>query len=342
MIRFENIEYLYALLLIPLFTILFIMYVYWKKKVLKRFGDMDVTGRLMPFKSSSKRVVKFIILMVAYTFLVIGVANPQVGSKLEKVQRKGADLVIALDVSNSMLAQDIRPDRLERAKQAISKLIDRLGGDRIGIVIFAGKAYVQLPITSDYAAAKMFLSTVSPDIVPVQGTAIGEAITLASNSFSDEEHSKAIIVITDGENHEGNAVEAAEKATEMGINVYTIGMGLPDGAPVPVYNESKQLTGYKKDKNGTTVISKLNETMLQQIAAAGNGKFLMANNRRDGLETMLEEINKLEKSEFETRMFSDYEDRFQYFLAVAILLLVLEFLLFERKSKLTEKLKLFK
>ena len=342
MIRFENIELLYALLLIPVFTTLFILYLYWKKRVLKRFGDIRVTGQLMPYRSRRKRVMKFIYLMTGYVFLVIAAANPQVGSKLEKVQRKGADLVIALDVSSSMLAQDIRPDRLSRAKQAISRLIDRLEGDRIGIVIFAGKAYVQLPITSDYSAAKMFLATISPDIVPVQGTAIGEAITLAAKSFHNEEHSRAVIVITDGENHEGDAIEAAQEAAKEGISIYTIGMGLAEGAPIPVYNSNGQLIGYKKDKSGSTVISRLNETMLQQIAAAGNGKFVMANNRRDGLERMLEEINKLEKTEFETRMFSDYEDRFQYFIALAIFFFLLEFIFFERKSKLAERLKLFK
>lgn len=340
--RFENIEFLYGLLLIPVFLAVFIWYVYWKKRTLRKFGETSVIGRLMPWRSKGKPGFKFALLMVAYAFLVFGLANPQIGSKLEKVERKGSDLVIALDVSNSMLAQDIRPDRLTRAKQAISRLIDQLQGDRIGIVVFAGKAYSQLPITSDYGAAKMFLSTISTDIVPVQGTAIADAINLSAGSFKDDDHGKAIIVITDGENHEGDATEAARQAAEKGINVYTIGMGLPEGAPIPVFNTRGQLTGYKKDKQGNAIISKLNETMLQQIAAAGNGKFILASNRSGGLERILDEINKLEKSEFETKMFSDYEDRFQYLLAVALLLIVLEFFIFERKSKLAGKIKIFK
>ncbi len=340
-IRFENIEFLYALLLIPVFLGLYIWYTYWKKRVLDDYGERAVISKLMPLKSNGNPGFKFALLMISYIFLVFGLANPQIGSRLEKVERKGSDLVIALDVSNSMLAQDIRPDRLTRAKQAISRLIDRLQGDRIGIVIFAGKAYSQLPITSDYSAAKMFLNTISTEIVPVQGTAIADAISLATESFKDEDHGKAIIVITDGENHEGDAAEAAKEAADMGINVYTIGMGLPEGAPIPVFNSRNQLTGYKKDKQGNAIISRLNETMLQQIAAAGDGKFVLASNRSGGLEQILEEISKLEKAEFETKMFSDYEDRFQYLIAISLFLLVLEFLLFERKSKISEKVKIF-
>jgi len=299
-----------------------------------------VIAQLMPLMSTNKKILKFILLMIGYIFLVIGVANPQIGSKLEQVERKGIDMIIALDVSSSMLAQDIRPDRLSRAKQAISKLIDKLHGDRIGIVVFAGKAYTQLPITSDYAAAKMFLETINTNVVPVQGTAIGEAIKLAADSFKADDHTKAIVIITDGENHEGDALEAAQKAAESGITIYTIGMGLPDGAPIPEYNQYDQLSGYKKDRQGNTVISKLNDKMLQQIASAGNGVFVMANNQRDGLSKVLNEINKLDKTEFETRMFTDYEDRFQYFLAFALFFLLLEYVLFERKNKWIKKMRL--
>jgi len=340
-IRFENIEYLYLLLLIPIFVGLYFWYVSWRKRAIKRYGDTSVIDRLMPLRSVRKPGIKFIIFLLGYAFLVTGIANPQIGSKLQKIERRGADLVIALDVSSSMLAEDIRPNRLVRAKQAISTLIDRLEGDRLGIIVFAGKAYTQLPITSDYASAKMFLNTISTDIVPVQGTEIAEAIKLAQKSFKNEEHSKALIIITDGENHEGDAVLAAREVSENGINVYTIGMGLSDGAPIPEYNTRGQLTGYKKDRQGQTVISKLNETMLQQIAAAGGGKFVMASNRSGGLERILEEINSLEKKEFETRMFSDYEDRFQYFIGIAILLFLLEFALLERKNKWIAKLDIF-
>ena len=341
MIRFANIEFLYALLLIPLFIIIFWIMLRWKKKAMSRFGDFQVIKSLMPAISNARTHFKFILLMIAYTFFIVGISNPQIGSKLKKVERKGIDLMIALDVSNSMLAEDIQPNRLERAKQSISKLIDNLQGDRIGIIVFAGKAYTQLPITTDYAAAKLFLTTINTDIVPVQGTAIGDAIEMAKTSFNEIEHSKAIVIITDGENHEGDAVENAKEAADEGILVYTIGMGLPDGSPIPVYNKYGNRTGYKKDKQGNTIITKLNENMMQQIAAAGNGIYVRANNTQAGLRKVFDEINSLEKSEFESKLYSDYEDRFQYFIAVGLLFLLLEFFIFERKSKWARKFKVF-
>jgi Ca-activated chloride channel family protein len=341
MLRFANSEYLYALFLVPAFLISFMILGYWKKRALRRFGDMKIIGQLMPSMSANRSIFKFVLLMISYIFLVIAVADPQVGSKLEKVKRRGADLMIALDVSNSMLAQDISPDRLNRAKQAISKLIDNLKGDRIGIVIFAGKAYMQLPITTDYAAAKMFLSTISTESVPTQGTAISDAIDLAATSFREDDRSKAIIIITDGEDHEGDAVASAKKASEKGIRIFTIGMGSPEGAPIPLYNEADQQVGYKKDRQGQTIITKLDETMLQQIASAGNGSFTRASTSRDGLNKVFDEINGLEKADIETRMFSEYEDRFQYFLAISLAFLIAELFIAERKSKWASKLRLF-
>ncbi|MBP6871367.1 MAG: VWA domain-containing protein [Bacteroidales bacterium] len=341
MYRFEHIEYLYALLVIPVMTVLFILYLIWKKKAVKKFGDQAVVSLLMPMASARKLTTKFVVLMLAFATLVIGLANPQIGSKLEKVQRKGADLMIALDVSNSMLSQDIRPDRLTRAVQGISKLIDRLEGDRIGIVVFAGKAYVQLPITTDYSAAKMFLSTISTQMVPSQGTAIGEAIDLSLKSFKTDERSKAIIIITDGENHEGNAVEAAQAAAENGIKIFTIGMGSPEGSPIPLFDKFGRQTGYKADRDGRTIISRLDETTLQQVASAGNGIYVRASTGQDGLSKILDEINALEKQEIETRMFSEYEGRFQYFLAIALFFLILEFFIPDKKSLWTDKIKLF-
>ena len=341
MIRFEHISFLYLLLGIPVFTILFITGMRLRKTALKRLGDLSILKRLIPDASPEKIILKFIILNLAYAFIIVGIANPQTGSKLEKIQRKGIDIVVALDISNSMLAQDIKPDRLSRAKQALFKLIDRLEGDRIGIIIFAGKAYTQLPITTDYAAAKMFVSTISPKDIPSQGTAIGEAIELGMGSFDDNKHSKAIIIITDGENHEGNATESATAASQMGITVYTIGMGLPDGSPIPIINSYGQQTGFKKDRDGTTVITRLNEVMLQQIAAAGKGDYVRANNTQAGLSKIFEKINALEKSEIETRMFTDYEDQFQYFLGFGLLLLFIEFLIFDRKTKWARRIRLF-
>jgi len=339
--RFEHSELLYALLLIPALTVLFIWMLYWKKSALRKFGQWEIIQRLLPGVSINRAIAKFIILMLAYVFMIIGLANPQIGSKLVEGERKGIDIMIALDVSNSMLAQDIKPNRLERSIQAISKLIDKLGNDRIGIVVFAGNAYVQLPITTDYSAAKMFLSTINTKIVPTQGTAIGKAIELATKSFDDETHSRAIIVITDGENHEDNAQKAAKDASEQGIFVYTIGMGLPDGTPIPEYDQYKRQIGYKKDRQGNTVVTKLNESMLQQIASAGNGVYVRANNTRAGLSKVFEEINALEKTEFESKMFSDYEDRFQYFIAISLILLILELLIFERRNKWLSKINLF-
>lgn len=339
--RFEHSDILYALILVPALTALFIWMLYRKSSSLRSFGDWVIIRRLLPGLSNSKIITKFIILMIAYIFLIIGLANPQIGSKLIEGERKGIDIMIALDVSNSMLAQDIKPNRLERAKQAISKLIDKLGNDRIGIVVFAGNAYVQLPITTDYSAAKMFLTTINTKVVPTQGTAIGKAIELSAGSFDDESHSRAIIVITDGENHEDNAVDAAEEAAKKGIYVYTIGMGLTEGTPIPEYDQYNRQVGYKKDMQGNTVVTKLNESMLQQIASAGNGVYVRANNTQAGLSKVYEEINSLEKTEFESKMFSDYEDRFQYFIAVSLIFLIIELLIFERKSKWLSNLNIF-
>jgi Ca-activated chloride channel family protein len=341
MFRFEYTEFLWALTLIPALTAIFIWMMIWKKRALKRFGEWAIIHRLLPGLSGGRVITKFILLMVAYGFLIFGIANPQIGSKLVEGERKGIDIMIALDVSNSMMAEDIKPNRLEMSKQAISKLIDNLGNDRIGIVIFAGNAYMQLPITTDYSAAKMFLSNIDTKIVPTQGTAIGEAIEMSMGAFDDETHSRAIIIISDGENHEDDALKAAKDASEKGIIVYTVGMGLPEGAPIPEYNKYNQMVGYKKDRSGSTVVTKLDEAMLQQIASAGKGVYVRANNSQSGLKTILEEINKLEKTKFESRMFSDYEDRFQYFIAVSLIFLLLELLIFERKSKWLSKIKFF-
>ncbi len=340
MIRFEHIEFLYALLLIPVFVSMYIIASFWRKKAIRRFGDEHLMQKLMPQVSSFRMMMKFVLFSLAFISLIIAIANPQIGSKIENAKRKGIDLIIALDVSNSMLAQDIQPNRLSASKQAISKLIDKLKGDRIGIVVFAGHAYTQLPITTDYAAAKMFLNTVSPDMLPSQGTAIGEAVMLGAKSFGESKHNKAIVVITDGEDHEGDALKEVEAAVDQGIKVYTIGMGLPEGGPIPIYANGA-LTDYKKDHEGKTITTKLNEPMLQQIAAAGQGTYVRANNSQAGLNKIFEEIDQLEESEFETKTFSDYEDRFQYFLGFSIILLLIEFIIVERKSKWANRIKLF-
>lgn len=340
MIKFEHIDLFYALLLIPVFIAFYVYRIYWRKKAIQRFGDLDLMDKLMPAVSAYRPFIKFTLLMLAFISLIIAMANPQIGSRIEKAKRQGIDIIIALDVSNSMLAQDIKPSRLNAAKQAVSNLIDKLEGDRIGMVVFAGHAYTQLPITTDYAAAKMFLNTIYPDMLPVQGTAIAEAIELSIKSFSDNQHNKAIVIITDGENHEGDVLLSVKNALELGIKVYTIGMGLPDGGPIPIY-KNDVLSGYKKDRQNNIITTKLDENMLQQIAAEGEGFYVRANNSKAGLDKIFEEINKLEESEFETRMFTDYEDRFQYFIILSIILLLIEFIIVDRKSKWANRIKLF-
>jgi len=341
MIRFAHIELLYLLLLIPVIIVLYLAWNRWRKKALKRFGDIKVIQMMMPRYSGVRPLLKLIILLTAFVFFVVGISDPQVGSRMEKVKREGIDLYLVLDVSNSMLAEDIRPNRLERAKMAISNLIDRLQGDRIGIVVFAGHAYKQLPLTTDYGAAKLFLSAVDTKIIPTQGTAIGEAVNMAVESFDDSKHNKAIVVITDGENHEDDAVGAAKAAAEKGIKVFTIGMGMPDGAPIPMYDKNGNMLGYKKDRSGKTVVTKLNEDMLRQIAAAGNGSYVRASSATTGLSKILDDINKIQKMEIETRQFTDYEHRFQIFLMLALILLFVELLIPDKKGKLAEKFDIF-
>ncbi len=331
MFRFAHIEYVYLLALIPVFILFFIWLMIWKRKALQRFGELSVISRLLPDMANSKLTLKFVLMMVAWGLLVFVLVGPQTGSRLQNVQRKGIDLIIALDVSNSMLAQDIKPSRIDRAKQAISRLIDKLEGDRIGVIVFAGKAYTQLPITTDYAAAKMFVSTINPGMIPTQGTAIGEAIDLSVTSFGESIRNKALVIISDGEDHEGNVLEQAELATSKGIMIYTIGMGLPEGGPIPVYNNNVQV-GFKKDKEGNAIVSKLDEALLKKIASVGKGLYVRATNSATGLNKIFDDINAIQKSEIESKQFSDYENQFQYFLVIALILLILDLFIFERKT----------
>jgi len=338
--RFEHPIILYLFIIIPILVVLYWISFARKKKALQKFGDLNIINQLMPYASFSRPIYKFGILMLALSFLILGAAGPQFGSKLQKIKRKGVEIIIALDVSNSMMAQDIQPNRLERAKRAISKLVDKLNDDKIGLVVFAGEAYTQLPITTDYASAKLFLSSISTDIVPIQGTAIGAAINLAAKSFSPEsEASKAIIVITDGENHEDDAIAAARKANAKGIIVHTIAMGSIEGAPIPTKVGS---SNFRRDEKGNIVISKLDQKMIQQIATAGGGKPVIANNTTSGLNILFKEINKMNKTELEARVYSAYDEKFQYFITVVLLLLLLEFLVLERKNRYLKDINLFK
>jgi Ca-activated chloride channel family protein len=322
-------------------VIVFLIIQNWKKRKLKQFGNEEIIKRLMPNVSKSQPIVKFILFSFAMLSLLVGMANLQFGTKLEEVKREGVDLMLALDVSNSMLAEDLSPNRLERAKRAIYQLIEQLHNDRLGIIVFAGDAYVQLPITTDYSSAKLFLETIGTDIVPTQGTSIGSAINLAMESFDFENGtSKSIIVITDGENHEDDASSAAANAAAEDVSVHTIGMGSEKGGPIPIYRNGAQVD-FRKDNSGNTVVTQLNESMLKEIAAAGNGSYVRATNANAGLKMIMEEIDKMEKKEFGSKSFKDYEDRFQLFLIISLVLLIIEYFISNRRSSKLDGVNLF-
>ena len=340
MFRIANPDYLYALLLIPALIVFFWYSRIQRRKALAQFGQKEIISFLMPNVSSARPVIKFIVLLFALSSIIIGIARPQFGSKLKTVKREGIELIIALDVSNSMMAEDIQPNRLERSKRAISQLVDKLSNDKIGLIVFAGEAYTQLPITSDYISAKLFLNSISPQIVPTQGTAIGAAIDLGTKSFSPQfVGNKVIIVITDGENHEDDALGAAANAASQGIVVHTIGMGLPQGALIPDFSNGQK--GYKKDNKGNTIVTKLDEPMLQKIAQSGKGMYIRANNTQVGLNTLFNEVNKMEKTEMESQIYADYDDKFQYFIGTGLFLILLNYLILERKNKYLKNFKLF-
>jgi Ca-activated chloride channel homolog len=340
MFQFSHIEFLYFLLIIPIIIVFFLLSGVRKKKLLKDFGDPVLMQELMPEYSKNRPVVKLVFLSIALLFFIIALAGPEFGTKLQQKKHRGVEVIIALDVSNSMMAEDIQPSRLERAKQAISKMVDNLQNDRIGLIVFAGEAYTQLPITSDYISAKMFLETISTKSVPTQGTAIGAAINLAARSFTpDFKGDRAIILITDGENHEDDALGAAKAATENKIIVHTIGVGLPQGAPVPDGSGQKN---YLKDEQGNVVISKLDENMLNQIAAAGNGLYVRASNTQLGLNTVFDKVKKMSKAEYESKVYSEYENQYQWPMGIALFFLLFEMLILDRKTKWSAKFRLFK
>ena len=341
-LRFEHPEWLYGLAIIPVLIILYILFRLRQDRIFKRFADLEMRDYLVPLRSRRRGVFKFVVFLLMIACLILGLANLQSGSKMEEVKREGIDLYIAVDVSNSMDAQDIVPSRLDRSKQAINKLIGGLQGDRLGVIVFADKAFVQLPITTDYAAAKMFLASVNTGSVASQGTAIGEAINLAMKSFNDDERSKAIIIISDGEDHENEAaMEAAREAAKKGIRIFTIGMGLPDGAPIPEYTPNGRMIGYKKDRQGNTIVTRLDEEMLGRIADAGGGLYVRASNSNVGLEKIYDEISRMDKTEIETKVFTDYEDQFQWFVGAAILLLLVGVLVSSSKKNWETKFNLF-
>ena len=328
MLLFANHQYLYLLFLVPLMPLLYALMRYLRRERLRRIGDESLVRQLMPSWSASKGWVRLVLFDLAFAFFVIGLARPQIGAKLQERETRGAEIMICLDVSNSMLARDYSPNRLERAKLAISRITDKLQDDRIGLIIFAGSSFVQLPITNDYVSAKMFLSSISTESVPVQGTAIGDAILTAARGFSAQsEKSRAIIVITDGENHEDDPLAAAKQAAELGIRIYTVGVGSLRGEPIPMDGD------LMKDKDGNIVVTRLDEDTLQQIAAAGGGAYVHAGNEEFGLNPIINDLRRLEAETFNSVVFEEYDEQYMYFFAVALVLLVIEMLIGSRHWK---------
>lgn len=344
MIHFAHKEILWFLLAAVFLFTGYLLYWRYRKRSLARLGDSWLLETLMPDASRTAHHWKFILLILGTILLIIAASGPRVGTKLEEVEQKGREIIIALDVSNSMLAEDIKPSRLERSKQMINRMVDRMSNDKIGLIVFAGDAYIQIPITDDYPSVKMFLAGAGPDMVSKQGTAIGSAIKLAVRSFSSEGKdlspgeavpSQAIVVITDGENHEDDAVGEATKAAETGIRVYTVGLGDPNGVPVPLRPGSSST---RRDRDGQVVVSKLNEKLLVDVARAGNGAYIAG----DRINSLIDELDKLQKSELKSRVFAEFAERFQYFTGFALLFLVVEFFIRSRKNPLLKRFNLFK
>lgn len=328
MLNFAQANYLFLILLIPLFFVVYALMRRARAKRLAKFGDPEQVSNLMPSVSSAKGWVRISLFSLAFFFFVLGLSRPQIGAVLKEHKTKGVEIMICLDVSNSMLAEDYSPNRLDRAKLALSRLVDRLSGDRIGLIVFAGEPFVQLPITTDYVSAKMFMGTTSTESVPVQGTALGAAINTAIRSFSAQsERSRAIIVITDGENHEDDPVSAATQAAELGIRVFTIGIGSPEGKPIPMNGE------LLRDRNGDIVVTRLDEDILRQVAEAGNGAYVRAGNSEFGLQPIVDSIKKMDAEEFNSVVFEEFDEQYMYFFAIALVLFIIEMLIGERRHK---------
>lgn len=339
--RFANPNFLYFLLVIPVLILLWVINGLRKKIALNRFGDSSLVSKLTPEASEFRSALKLVLQILALLSGILMLARPQFGSKLENVKKEGVEIIIALDVSNSMLSEDIQPSRLERAKQSISRLIDQFVDDKVGLIIFAGDAYTQIPITNDYLSAKMFLSTVGTDMVSKQGTAIGAAIDLGIRSFSpNNNESKALIIISDGENHEDDPIAKAKEAADAGIVIHTIGIGSTEGAPVPIIVGAQK--DFLKDIDGNTVITRLDEKILQEIASTTNGKYVRASNTNIGLDDIFNEIKKMNKQEMDGIRYTEYNEQFQFFAALMIIFLLLDYLIMERKNRKLQNLKFLK
>ena len=338
MFRFANPEFLYLLFAIPVLTAIYLYAVIARKKAIKRYGNPVLLSHLMPEVSTKRQHLKFWTLLAAISVLVFVIAGPQFGSKLETVKRQGVEIMVCLDVSNSMLSEDVSPNRLERAKQMLSRMTDSFTDDKVGLIVFAGDAFTQLPITSDYISAKMFVSSIKPTMVSTQGTAIGAAINLALRSFTpNEASSKTILIITDGENHEDDAIKAAMTAAERNIKVNVVGIGTPQGAPIPFGGANN----YLKDKEGNVVVTMLNEQMCQEIAAAGRGIYVKADNTNTAMRTLLSEIDKMDKAELDSKIYSEFDEHFHTLAWIVLALLLIELVILERKNRVFGKVKLF-
>lgn len=336
MFRFANTEYLYLLLLLPVMAVVFELMLSKRRKSLARFASTEAVMRLAPDMSVGKLRWKFWIFAVAVALVIVAAARPQAGSKLREVEREGVEIMVAIDVSNSMLASDFSPNRLERTKYAVSRVIEGLSEERIGVIVFAGDAYVQLPITSDYLTARNFVERISPTQVTKQGTAIGAAIDLATSAFSsDSEGSRVVVLVTDGENHEDDALAAAERAAEKGVQVYTIGIGTPEGAPISIDGD------FVRDQKGEIVVSKLDETTLQKIAATTDGAYIRATAASVGVQEIVDKINRTEKSKFKTEIFEEYDEKFHIPLVAALVLLMVELVILPRRNRVLARFNLF-
>lgn len=331
---------LWWLITIPVFVVVYVVHTKRKRCQLVEFGDPELLAHLMPDASKSRPIWKFCFLMVALVLLIVAAARPQFGQKEKTIKRQGIEVMVALDISNSMLAEDVAPNRLDRAKQMLSKMMDNMVDDKVGLVVFAGEAFTQLPITCDYVSAKMFLNTTSPALIQSQGTAIGAALRTAIASFgtAESEAGRAIVLITDGENHEDDAVAMAKQAYERGIQVFVIGIGKPEGSPIPMVGSND----YMKDRNGQVVVSRLNEEMCQQIAAAGHGVYVRCDNTNTAMRALQNELNELATAELETTVYADYNEQYQSFVLVALLFLVIEFFIMMRKNHRLARMDLFK
>lgn len=339
MFRFEEPTYLYLLLLLPFLAAFYLYSNYRRRKAIRKFGDPVLMAQLMPDVSKYRPDVKFWLVFAAIGLFAVLLARPQFGSKLETVKRQGVEVMIALDISNSMLAQDVQPSRLEKAKRLVAQLVDKMENDKVGMIVFAGDAFTQLPITSDYISVKMFLESINPSLISKQGTAIGAAINLATRSFTPQEGvGRAVIVITDGENHEGGAVEAAKAAAEKGIQVSVLGVGMPDGAPIPVEGTND----FRRDRDGNVVVTRLNEQMCQEIAQAGDGIYVRVDNSNAAQKVIAQEINKMAKADVETQVYTEFNEQFQAVAWIILLLLLAEMLILERKNPLFRNIHLFK